>query len=57
VQHWRQEDQSVVQEGDDGGMDKVVQRSFGGEEMYMNLRHVDEVALISRRSQGQSPGF
>ena len=47
----------MVQEGDDGGMNKVVQRSFSGEEMYMNLRHVDEVALVSRRSQGQSPGF
>lgn len=56
MQHWKQADQSVVQEGDDGGMNKVVWRSFEGEEKYMNLRHVDEVAWISR-SQGQSPGF
>lgn len=57
MQHWKQADQSVVQEGDDGGMNKVVWRNFEGEEKYMNLRHVDEVAWISRRSQGQSPGF
>ena len=31
MQHWSQEDQSVVQEGDDGGMNKAEKLRQGGD--------------------------